>query len=126
MSSGSRARARRPTEVYEAGFLGRLHPEFTIIQPAGKLMHRAEIADGLRGAYGGSPDFRIAIRNVVVLREVENVIIATYEEWQRNAVNSSPPDNGRAATVVFDGGLWRHVHETWLPEDVMRAGPFDF
>ncbi|MFT5397007.1 MAG: hypothetical protein ACI85N_002222, partial [Gammaproteobacteria bacterium] len=40
-----------------------------------------------------------------------------------------PPDNGRLATVIFkktDPLQWLHVHETWMPETVQAAGPFDF
>ena len=59
-------------------------------------------------------------------------MLATYEEWQRNALASTPPDNGRVATVLFEDDRaedrlrWLHIHETWLPEEVMAAGPYDF
>lgn len=40
-----------------------------------------------------------------------------------------PPDNGRVATVLFretEPLRWLHIHETWLPESVQSAGPYDF
>ncbi|MGB1016836.1 MAG: hypothetical protein ACPG4T_22035, partial [Nannocystaceae bacterium] len=80
--------------------------------------------------YGNSPGFAIAIRRVQVRWQRGTTILATYEEWQRNARRSTPPDNGRAATVLFeDLGTrlsWLHIHETWLPAEIMAAGPFDF
>lgn len=118
-------------DVFAEGLVDRLDPTFVIVQPAGQLMSKADIERGIRAGYGKSPGFRIAIRNVVVQRELADILVVTYEEWQRNAQASEPPDNGRAATVLFrreaDGTLrWLHVHETWLPEKVMQAGPYDF
>ena len=88
-----------------------------------------ELSSSIRNTYDTNPDFRIAIRNVKVQRVLENGIIATYEEWQRNALASTPPDNGRLATVIFNKTeplQWLHVHETSMPESVQAAGPFDF
>lgn len=62
-------------------------------------------------------------------RAFPGYVLATYEEWQRNAIASKPADNGRIATALFRAReqlRWIHVHETWLPRDVMAAGPFDF
>ena len=45
------------------------------------------------------------------------------------ALASTPPDNARVATVMFhhaDRLKWLHVHETWMPTEVMAAGPYDF
>lgn len=56
-------------------------------------------------------------------------VLVTYEEWQRHALASMPPDNGRLSTALFDcadGLRWLHVHETWLPAAQMAAGPYDF
>ena len=54
----------------------------------------------------------------------------TYEEWQRG---SWQPNNGRISTVLLQndrvapGGLaWLHLHEVWLPEEVVAAEPFEF
>lgn len=36
-------------------------------------------------------------------RLASDFILATYEGWQRNALASKPPDNGRIASVLFRG-----------------------
>ena len=116
--------------AFDQGFLSRLDPASVLIPPAGNVLPMAELASGIRSAHGSNPQFRIAIRNVQVRWEFGDHIVATYEEWQRNALASTPPDNGRVATVLFHDSagtlIWRHIHETWLPENVMSAGPYDF
>ena len=119
--------------VFDKRLLARFDERAQLVQPGGQQLSLAELSAGMRRAHGASPDFRIAIRNVAVEREHGEWILATYEEWQVNAKNSKPPDNGRLSSVLFrrddaaPGGLvWLHVHETWLPADVMAAGPYDF
>ncbi len=88
-----------------------------------------EIGTGVRNAYGTNPEFRIAIWNVKILRVLDGYILATYEEWQRNARASTPPDNARIATVLFENAErlhWLHIHETWMPASVVSASSFDF
>ena len=124
--SGSTERGR---PVLEAGLLDRFDESFLLIPPAGVVRDRSTFAESVEAAYGTNPDFKVAIRNVTVRRRWDEHVLATYEEWQRNALASKPPDNGRLATVLFrqDQGLrWLHVHETWLPRSVMEAGPYDF
>jgi len=115
-------------DTFNRMFLDALDPGFVLIPPAGRIVARSDLASGLRSGHGSNPDFRIAIRNVEIRRAVDGVVLATYEEWQRNARASKPPDNGRISTVLFQGEdlRWLHLHETWLPESVMAAGPFDF
>jgi hypothetical protein len=118
-----------PRSSFEAGFLSRFASDFLLVPPAGTLLSLDELTDSVRSAYGTNREFRIAIRNVTFRRELEGHVLATYEEWQRNALASSPSDNARLATVLFREGRplqWLHVHETWLPEAVARAGPYDF
>jgi hypothetical protein len=115
--------------VFQSDFEQRFGDDFLLIPPGGEQLDLPTLAAGLRAAHGGNPGFRIAIRRVTVRGCWDDMMLATYEEWQRNAVNSSPPDNGRIATALFQTGerlRWQHVHETWLPADVMRAGPYDF
>ncbi len=122
-------RCARDDETVERELLQRLDERFVLIQPGGALRSRADFSSGLRSAHGTNPDFRIAIRDVQIRHSWNRHLLATYEEWQRNARASTPPDNGRLSTVLFevaDGFKWLHVHETWLPETVMRAGPYDF
>jgi len=115
-------------ETFRGRFLDSLDPEFVLIPPAGNTVTWDELTTGIRSGHGSNPDFRIAIRNVVVRRAVNGVVLATYEEWQRNARASNPPDNGRVSTVLFraEDLCWLHLHETWLPERIMSSGPFDF
>jgi len=117
------------TSSFDSGFLARFDPDFLLIPPAGIILSLAELSSGIKNTYDTNPDFRIAIRNVKIQRVLDNEIIATYEEWQRNALASTPPDNGRLATVIFkkrEPLQWLHVHETWMPEAVQKTGPFDF
>ncbi len=114
---------------FDEGFIARFAPDFLLIPPAGIILSLEELSSGIRNTYDTNPDFRIAIRNVKIQRVLDNEIIATYEEWQRNALASTPPDNGRLATVIFKSVKplqWLHVHETWMPGSIQAAGPFDF
>lgn len=114
---------------FEADFVPRFAEDLIFIPPAGRLLGYPDLEDGIRSGYGSNPDFRVRIRNVVVRRVFEGKVLATYEEWQRNAIASTPPDNGRLATVLFEQGdrlRWLHIHETWLPPEVIEAGPYDF
>jgi len=114
---------------FDEGFLARFDSDFILIPPAGIILSLEELSSGIRNTYDTNPDFRIAIRNVKIQRILNNEIVATYEEWQRHALASTPPDNGRVATVIFkktDPLQWLHVHETWMPESVQKTGPFDF
>lgn len=118
-----------PKSSFEPEFLSYMSDELVCVPPAGNLLELADLATGIRDGYGSNPDFRIAIREVRVHSEYDDYVLATYEEWQRNARASKPPDNGRIATVLFKGSgpfKWLHLHETWMPADKMAAGPFDF
>jgi len=121
-----------PKESFNEKFLNRLSKDLVFIPPAGSNLGLDDLSSSIYRGYASNPDFRIQIRNVSVTREFDGYIVATYEEWQRNALASTPPDNGRIATVVFavDGPseklTWLHIHETWLPDEVIAAGPYDF
>ena len=120
---------RLPKAAFETEIMTRFDPEIILIPPAGVILGRDALGEMLYSAHGSNPEFRIAIRNVKLRRELNGCLLATYEEWQRNALASDPPDNARVATVVFrhtEPLKWLHVHETWLPEDVAAAGPYDF
>lgn len=115
--------------AFDEDFMPRFAPDLVLIPPAGKTLTLPELAAGVRAGYGTNPSFAIAIRNVRVRRAWDSGILATYEEWQRNALASTPQDNGRVATVLFTPSQplrWLHVHETWLPPETMAAGPYDF
>jgi hypothetical protein len=118
---------------FKAELLDRLTADFTIVPPSGQLLDRATLFTQMRQAHGSNPDFRIQIRAVRVHTLGSGLELATYEEWQRNARNSTPPDNGRVSSALLvaapdrpTGVRWRHVHETWLPAAIIAAGPYDF
>lgn len=118
-----------PESVFETEFLDRMSNELVFIPPAGRRLGLDGLAAALRDGYAKNPRFRIAIRNVQAHWTFDDHVVATYEEWQRNALASKPPDNGRLATVLFKGPAplkWLHIHETWLPPETMAAGPYDF
>ncbi len=118
-----------PINSFEPEFLARFDRDFLLIPPAGALLTLGELQTALQRSHASNPDFRIAIRNVKVHRVLDNHILATYEEWQRNALASKPPDNARITTVIFSQAQslqWLHVHEIWLPESIASAGPYDF
>jgi hypothetical protein len=127
--------------VFAAGVLDHLAPSFTLIPPAGTILDRTALATAIRASHGSSPDFAIEIRAIQIrVGEIRaragDLIVATYEEWQRAAAYSTPPENGRIATALLrvrgqdehraDCLEWLHVHETWLPAEVMARGPYDF
>lgn len=114
---------------FEPDFLARFDAKFELIPPAGSTLSLDAFATSVRAARATNPPFRIAIRKVRILREEAGLILAGYEEWQRHALASKPPENGRVATVLFAAGeslRWLHVHETWLPPEVQAHGPYDF
>ena len=99
------------------------------VSPDGARLTRADLASGFEQAHGANPDFAIAIRDVTVLREVGDLVLATYTEWQRGSTRSGRTESGRFTTVLMTRDAphrWLHVHETWLPETEQKAGPYDF
>ena len=115
--------------TFEDGFLSRFDQKFQLIPPAGNLMSLQALHGAVQRSYGTNPEFRIVIRNVKILKVFDGHVLATYEEWQRNALASKPADNARIASVIFkhcEPLQWLHVHETWLPDSIASAGPYDF
>ncbi len=123
---------------FEAWFLGRigdddasfarlgrsLAEDFTMITPDGAAVDRALVLDQLRTMHGvhagGSPPFRIEIREARARPLGAHACLVTYEEWQ----TIEGVGNRRASTALLarranarDGLSWLHVHETWLPRD---------
>lgn len=114
---------------FESKFLARFSPDLVFIPPGGRFLGLKDISSSVYAGYASNPDFRIRIRNVAVQYEFGGYVLATYEEWQRNALASEPANNGRVATVLFSSNTqlkWHHIHETWLPPETIAAGPYDF
>ncbi|MEM7467235.1 MAG: hypothetical protein AAF387_10155 [Pseudomonadota bacterium] len=119
--------------VFQMRFAQRFASDCELIQPSGDTLSRQVFFNAVEKSHGSSPDFRIAIRNVRIRFDLPgDYALVSYEEWQRNAVNSTPQDNARAASVLFardaaNGALqWCHIHETWLPEKQTPPERFDF
>ncbi|UTW56271.1 hypothetical protein [Kordiimonas sp. SCSIO 12610] len=125
-------------QVFDERFSARFDTDCILIQPGGVALGYDQFKNGVKGGHGSSPGFKVQIRNVEVrplgnTPNADNIILVTYEEWQKNAINSSPPNNGRAASVIFKivqndpvTLKWYHIHETWLPKSVMDVDDFDF
>ncbi len=110
-------------------FTSRFDSKVNYIGPGGSLLDRNALVGFLGGARGISSDFRIAIRDVKIQHLSDSHIIATYTEWQRQAIFSDRPENGRVTTVILSKSepfRWLHIHETWLPEEIFRKELFDF
>ena len=119
--------------IFKERFMNHIAHDVELIQPNGQLLTYAEIETVIKKGYGMNPDFRIQIRNVHIRCAEERLVVAAYEEWQRNASNSTPPDNGRSATVAFLRSenttypwQWLHVQETWLSQEITELDAFNF
>ena len=77
----------------------------TLIPPGGRCFAHHEFLKTIYDDYGKNPAFRVAIRNVRPRALIEPHLFCVYEEWQRGAVNSKWPDNGRVSTVIFTRDL---------------------
>lgn len=106
---------------FAEGFANRLHTAFENIQPSGRVLSRGELLDPIRAARGANPEFRIEIEDVRLLGAYRDarLIHATYIESQFGARNTTPADNRRRSTVLFEQPVnrlvWRHLQETALP-----------
>lgn len=107
-------------ETFDDQLTARLAPGLVNIQPAGKVLPRDELLDGIRKAHGANPAFAIQIHNVRIRGAFDpnGLVLATYVELQSGAMNTTPPDNARISTVLLqrDPGenrfSWSHIHET--------------
>lgn len=118
-----------PKEQLETSFGVAMDADVVFVSPDGARLNRTDLMNGFTSGHGGNPGFRIAIRDVKVQREIGDLVLATYTEWQRGAVRSGRAENGRFTTVLMTCDAphrWLHVHETWLPEAEQAAGPYDF
>ena len=114
-----------PEEAYETEFLARLDPAFTIIMPSGVELNHGALSAAMRQSYAKNPGFRIEIRNVRLVHASAMMAVATYEEWQHHEQEGPDSASARISTVTFARGealKWLHVHETWLPQEVVEAG----
>lgn len=103
---------------------GVLDPRFRWIGPDATCLSREGLTSALRSQHGSlaSPAvFEIWIENFACDAVVGDVVVASYEEWQRRDSGV----RGRHSSVIFvsneaapQGLAWLRVHETWLPASV--------
>lgn len=91
--------------------------DFSIIFPSGSIVQCQPLLEGLRNAHNSRNDMRIWIKNVRILHNLGDVILANYEEWQEIEGKVT----ARLSSVLFretqstpNGVQWLHVHETWI------------
>ena len=96
-----------------------LAPEFEMVSPTGDRSDRAGVLDWIRESYGREEPgtFDIEIRNVELVRSLDDHALVRYEEWQREHGD----ENGRISTVLLheaesapEGLEWIDLHETAL------------
>lgn len=120
--------ASLPESAFDTEFMARLDDGFTIIMPSGARLDHETLVSSMRASYGKKPGSHIEIRNVCLLQATGGIAVAQYEEWQYNQQASPGVGSGRISTVIFSLGdklQWLHVHETWLPEDIVQANDFN-
>ena len=120
---------KAPKTQLESRFIASMDADMVFVSPEGDRLSRADLTLGFEGAHGANPGFRIAIRDVEVQREIGDLVLATYTEWQHGAQRSGRKQSGRFTTVLMTRDAphrWLHVHETWLPEAEQAAGSYDF
>jgi len=114
---------------FDANVTLHLGHEFELIAPGGGRHGRAAIADAIYAAHATNPAFQIAIRAFSPRMACGELVLVTYEEWQKGAKSSTPPENGRISSALFRVGEakleWVHIHETWLPAEVIAAANDD-
>ncbi|WP_420644153.1 hypothetical protein [Candidatus Leptofilum sp.] len=92
---------------------------FYIVSPNGRLTLRTPLVENLRQLHANSHSNpgKIWIQDVQIRHQSEDLILATYEEWQEfNGETTS-----RLSSVLFqvddsapNGLAWLYVHEIWL------------
>ena len=115
-------------DSFDEGFLARFDSDFLFVSPAGIILTLKELSSKIRNTHHTYENFHISIRKVKLQSVLDNEIIATYEEWQRNSITSIASDNGRVATVIFkktEPLRWLHVHETMISEYIVKTERFD-
>lgn len=109
------------TEESFVRFSSVMGSDFEIVSPQGQLVARSPLLERLEAAHGIYRDqpCRIWVENPRVRQVAADLWLATYEEWQ----DREGQTRGRLSSALFqarstapNGVIWRHVHETWLPE----------
>ncbi|MFW5938097.1 MAG: DUF4440 domain-containing protein [Halanaeroarchaeum sp.] len=98
---------------------GALAPEFEMVSPTGDRSDRAAVLEWIHESHGREDPgrFDIEIRNVELVRALDDHALVRYEEWQRE----DGDENGRISTVLLresdsapEGVEWIDLQETAL------------
>ncbi|WP_299548844.1 hypothetical protein [uncultured Tateyamaria sp.] len=109
-------------------FLSRLDENVVFIPPEGHVLTGTMLKEGFDRGHSSNTDFRIQIRDVTIRHKIDDLVMATYTEWQVGATQSEHA-NARVTSVLMkltNPVTWLHIQETWLPESIRDAGSFDF
>jgi hypothetical protein len=118
--------------TFQKNALDRLSDDLVAIMPGGRSFGKNDFEGYMKGIYASNPAFRIEIRDIRIRHTGADLAVVNYHEWQRDAKDSDDPNNGRITTmVVRDRGKGREpeilqVHETWLPDEVVKNADFEF
>lgn len=113
-----------------ARFESVLAPRFTLVDPAGEVLDRSTVVEGVRGGHGRSTgeDLSIRIEKATVRHRSRAGCLVTYEEWHDAPTTS----RGRLSSVLLvprsgapNGVEWLHLHETWLPGSAVSGAEED-
>ncbi len=116
-------------EALAPRFLSHMADDLVFITPEGHVMGHDHLRLGFEQTYGTNPEFKIEIRDVKILQKLGTKALVKYTEWQKGAKLSAQAQNARISTGLIDisaSPTWHHLHETWLPQDIVKADPFTF
>lgn len=116
-------------EALESEFVPRFDAGFIIITPDGNQTTIEDLTAAFRKAHGANSNHRIVIRDVAIRHELGDLLLVTYTEWQTGSRSYDRPKNARLSTALLtrtEPFRWLHVHETWLPQEQVDGGDFEF
>lgn len=117
--SGERPR----TDAEIARLENALGAGFQLLDPEGDVVPRSAIIESVEQRHGAATDGqapdRIDVEAIEPRFERDTVCLLTYEEHQR----TDGSWRGRRSSALFEAApdapgdvVWRHLHETWLPD----------
>ncbi|MEM8930251.1 MAG: hypothetical protein AAGE94_03705 [Acidobacteriota bacterium] len=112
------------TDAAYARFADAMAADMIYIGPGGNSLTRQPLLTGLRGRHGAwkGSEARIWIEAVETRDLGGGLALVTYEEWQTDPAGDTRARRSTILLEVSDAGpaglVWRHVHETWMPESV--------
>lgn len=118
-----------PPDAFASKIEGRFAANFSMVPPGGQLVTRGPLLESLRAAHGSHAGIEILITGVQVLHDLGELVVATYEEWQRSPDPLGSRVTARTSTALLrravGGWQWVHVHETWIPDELAELrSPF--